>query len=168
MSGTLCIPAGALRGRDLSKVTPAQLEALAMDPGGRIPVPVCPPAVCRLPKDGRSYHTEGVPNGLEADYAVYLDTLLFKRGVLFWAFEKIRLTLADRTTLLPDFFVVTAEGKAEFHETKGFWREDARAKIKMAAQQFPCFVFKSVQKGKEGWKYEPFTPTGVREQSRRA
>lgn len=56
------------------------------------------------------------------------------------------------------FFVVTAEGKAEFHETKGFWREDARAKIKIAAQQFPCFVFKGVKKGKEGWEYELFTP----------
>lgn len=163
--GTLTIPAGALRGRDLSKVTPAQLEALAMGPGKKAVTSVCPAATCRLPKDGRSYHTEGVPNGLESDYAAYLDTLRFGGDVLFWAFEKIRLTLADRTTLLPDFFIVTAEGKAEFHETKGFWREDARAKIKVAAQQFPCFVFKGVKNGKEGWEYELFTPTGIRNQS---
>ena len=151
----------------MSKVTPAQLEALAMGPGKKAVTSVCPAATCRLPKDGRSYHTEGVPNGLESDYAAYLDTLRFGGDVLFWAFEKIRLTLADRTTLLPDFFIVTAEGKAEFHETKGFWREDARAKIKVAAQQFPCFVFKGVKKGKGGWEYELFTPAGIREQTRR-
>lgn len=54
--------------------------------------------------------------------------------------------------------MVQASGAAEFHETKGFWREDARVKIKVAAQQFPCFVFKGVKKSKHNWEYEFFAP----------
>ena len=53
----------------------------------------------------------------------------------------MKLILADRCSYLPDFFIVKADGTPEFHETKGFWRDDARIKVKMAAKLFPCFVF---------------------------
>jgi len=167
--GTLCIPAGALRGRDLAKMTPAQLEALASTGTSQTSLVAAQViAKSRKPLDGRSYHTEGMPNGLETDYANHLQSLLLAGEILFWAFEKIRLTLADRQTFLPDFFVIQADGTAEFHETKGYWREDARGKIKTAAQQFPCFVFKGVKRGKsKAWEYENFLPTGVRKEGKR-
>lgn len=158
MSGTLVIPAGALRGRDLSKLTSAQIEALGTASGRKTPAPSCHATACRLPKKGCSYHTEGVPNGLESDYAAYLDTLMYAGKIVFWKFEKIRLTLADRTTYMPDFFVVMADGTPEFHETKGFRRDDAMVKIKVAAHSFPCFIFREVQRKERQWVYQTFGP----------
>ena len=47
----------------------------------------------------------------------------------------------------------------EFHEVKGFWRDDARVKIKVAAEHFP-FKFVAVRKKKlsegGGWDVEEF------------
>ena len=48
-----------------------------------------------------------------------------------------------------------ASGELEMHEVKGFWREDARLKIKVAAEQFP-FRFVAVTKSKDGWATEEF------------
>jgi len=144
------LPAGSLKGKDLRRLSVCQLEK--MSKGG-----TCIKVKARVPKEGRSYHTESVPNGLEAEYAAYLETRLLAGEIVFWEFEKIRLTLADRTTLLPDFFVVLKDGSTEFHDTKGFWRDDARVKFKVAAHQFPCFSFLAVKKGSDGqWEFEDF------------
>lgn len=72
--------------------------------------------------------------------------------------EIVALRLADRTTYNPDFYLMLPDGSIGFHETKGFWRDDARAKIKMAAEQFPEWFFVAVQwdsKAKE-WRFERF------------
>ncbi|WP_241159701.1 hypothetical protein [Desulfovibrio sp. ZJ200] len=162
-TGTLVIPAKALRGLDLTKVTPAMLAERAIKFTGNQEPSAGKRASCRVPAKGQTYHTEGIPNGLEAAYAQYLEGLLSSGKILFWMFERVRLTLARKTTYLPDFFVVRADGSAEFHETKGFWRDDARAKIKIAAQEFPCFGFVAVQRNKDtgAWEFERFYPCGI-------
>ena len=79
------------------------------------------------------------------------------RGRLYvWhRFEGVTFKLADDTRYTPDFAVQTTSGQIEFHEVKGFWRDDARVKIKVASKMFP-FRFLAVTKEKAGWKVEEF------------
>lgn len=169
-TGTLVIPAKALRGLDLSKITPEMLAKRAHKFNGIQEPSTGKRASCRVPAKGQTYHTEGVPNGLESAYAQYLEGLLYTGEIVLWMFERVRLTLAQKATYLPDFFVVRADGSAEFHETKGFWRDDARAKIKIAAQEFPCFGFVAVQRNKDtgAWEFERFYPCGIKKAEQEA
>jgi len=111
----------------------------------------------------RSTRARGVPkvvggmNKTEAAYAEHLK-LRERRGEIAWfVFEGLKLRLADNTFYTPDFAVMLACGELEVHEVKGFWEDDARVKIKVAAAQYP-FRFIGVQKDKvAGWKFEAFT-----------
>lgn len=83
------------------------------------------------------------------------------RGRLYvWhRFEGITLKLADDTRYTPDFIVQTVSGAIELHEVKGFWRDDARVKIKVAAALYPFrFIAVTSQSKKDGggWKVEEF------------
>ena len=101
----------------------------------------------------------GIPwrmNQTEAAYAKYLEGLRIGRIIHRWDFEPVKLRLADRTYYSPDFRVILPDGTIEFHEVKGFWRDDARVKIKVAAAQHP-YVFVAVQKAASGWKREFFS-----------
>ena len=88
-------------------------------------------------------------NKLEAAYAQHLDALKHTGTVAWWSYEAVGLRLADRTFYHPDFMVMMADGGLEVHETKGFMRDDANVKLKVAARAFP-FVFKLVKKQKGG------------------
>lgn len=76
-------------------------------------------------------------NQTEAKYAAKLDLLQKAGAVLWWKFEGLTVKLADDTRYTPDFVVMLADGSIECHETKGFMRDDAHVKIKVAAAQFP-------------------------------
>ena len=88
-------------------------------------------------------------NKLEAAYAQHLDALQYAGAVIWWRYEAVGLRLADRTFYHPDFLVMMADGTLEAHETKGFMRDDANVKLKVAASAFP-FVFRLVKKQKGG------------------
>jgi hypothetical protein len=94
-------------------------------------------------------------NKTEQAYADRLEILRRAGEVLSFRFEAIKLRLAKNTFYTPDFLVVTPS-QIEFHEVKGFWQDDARVKIKVAADQYPEFAFIAVQKSKDGWKVEEF------------
>lgn len=98
-------------------------------------------------------------NSLEQAYAALLAQRKQAGEVRWYAFEPVSLRLAKHTFYSPDFLVVLANGEIEAHEVKGFWRDDARAKIKVAANLFP-FRFCAVQKGTKkqggGWIVEWF------------
>lgn len=97
-------------------------------------------------------------NKTEARYqAEVLEARKVVGEVLEYGFERIKLRLADNTFYTPDFFVVCSM-HLEFHEVKGHWEDDARVKIKVAAQQFPWFRFIAVQRQKGEWRYEGFRP----------
>jgi hypothetical protein len=54
---------------------------------------------------------------------------------------------------------MTASGEMEMHEVKGFWQDDARAKIKIAADLYPFrFIAVKVKPKKNGggWETEEF------------
>ena len=113
--------------------------------------PKCVARARRLqPASGRMNKTEAV-------YASHLALWKAAGHVLFYEFEPIKLRLADKTFYTPDFLVVTSDRMIELHEVKGFWRDDARVKIKVAAERFPMFQFVAVQRsGRNGWKAEEF------------
>ena len=84
-------------------------------------------------------------NKTEAEYAQLLAMRKQAGEVAWYRFEGVKLRLADKTFYSPDFAVMLANGQLEMHEVKGFWRDDARVKIKVAAEQFP-FRFIAVRK----------------------
>jgi len=94
-------------------------------------------------------------NGMEERYSQLL-TLRQRSGeIIAWRFEPFGLRLADLTFYHPDFLVVFP-GHFEIHEVKGFWREDARVKIKVAAGLFPWFKFVAVKSQRGRYVYEEF------------
>lgn len=96
-------------------------------------------------------------NKLETAYSAHLQALYAAGRVLWWRFEPMRLRLANGAYYKPDFGVKLLDGSFELHETKGFWREAARVRIKVAAELFPMFRFVAVRKTKTGWEREEFS-----------
>jgi hypothetical protein len=95
----------------------------------------------------------GEMNKTEALYAVHLDVQKVAGEVLWWKFEGIKLRLADNTFLTVDFAVMPADGILEMREVKGFMRDDAAVKLKVAASLYP-FKFILVRKIKGGqWSH---------------
>lgn len=98
-------------------------------------------------------------NTLESRYAMRLEAMRMAGELACWTFEAVKLRLADKTFYTPDFLVIHLNGDIEFHETKGFWRDDARVKIKVAAELFPMFSFVAVQWSSKtkNWAFEFFS-----------
>lgn len=115
----------------------------------------------RLPiARGRTRQPKNGPNKTEAEYGQILEHRKLAGEVLWYAFEAIKLRLAKKTFLTVDYFVMTSDFQLEAHEIKGgFWEDDARVKIKVAAEKFP-FRFIAAQKLAKkhggGWKIEEF------------
>jgi hypothetical protein len=101
----------------------------------------------------------GQMNKTEAKYASVLEALKRNGNILWYRFEGIKLRLADNTFYSPDFFVMRDDSVLECHEVKGFWMDDARVKIKVAADLYP-FRFYAVKerarKAGGGYEYEVF------------
>jgi hypothetical protein len=98
-------------------------------------------------------------NKTEQAYGQYLDTLKFAGEVRWWAFQPVRLLIAqgDKAAYYrPDFWVQLADGSFEFHETKGFEREAALVRIKVAAGLYPIPFVLVKRDGGMGWTRELF------------
>jgi hypothetical protein len=97
----------------------------------------------------------GAMNQTEAAYARILDARRAAGEVVWYRFEGFKLRLADATFYTPDFAVMLADGTLECHEVKGHWQDDARVKIKVAAEMYP-FRFLAIRKVKKTWETETF------------
>jgi hypothetical protein len=117
------------------------------------------PGNSQVEKRKRLQPTPGVMNKTEAAYARELEGRRLRGDIRAWLFEPMSLKLARRTHYRPDFLVVTFEGPHEFHEVKGRWEDDARAKTKIAAEKFWMFRFVAVTRRKGAWEFEEFTST---------
>jgi len=108
-------------------------------------------ALGRKPKSD----SPGRMNKTEAEWCAGLEARKRIGEILYYAFEPIKLRLADLTWYAPDFLVVLANGEMELHEVKGaFVMDDARVKFKVAAEHFPARLVWA-QKIKGGaWKVE--------------
>lgn len=101
----------------------------------------------------------GQMNKTEAAYAAHLDLLVHAGEVVWYKFEGLKLRLADNTFFTPDFFIMLSSGELQVREVKGFWVDDAKVKIKVAADIYP-FKFIAVKvrakKNGGGWEEEAF------------
>lgn len=101
----------------------------------------------------------GQLNKTEEAYRQHLEARKFAGEVAWYRFEGIKLRLADKTFYTPDFAVMLADGSMELHEVKGYWQDDARAKTKIAADQYPFRIIAVTAKAKKaggGWAIEEF------------
>jgi len=94
-------------------------------------------------------------NKTEERYARRLENMKLAALIIDWRFDELNFRLAKKTHYRPDFLVITTD-RIEMHEVKGFWRDDARVKIKMAARMFPWFRWVAVQWKKKQWVFESF------------
>lgn len=104
-------------------------------------------------KATRLARVAGRMNALERAYSAQLDLLVRAGRVAEWHFEALTLRIGADCTYRPDFLVILPDGSIEFHETKGWLRDDARVKLRAAASAFP-FVFKLVTRAKGEWRIE--------------
>lgn len=70
----------------------------------------------------------------------------------------ITLKLGDDCRYTPDFFCLDQHGELIAKEVKGFWRDDAKVKIKVAARMFPFIRFQVVMKSGTEWSHTPVKP----------
>lgn len=99
-------------------------------------------------------------NKTEERRAIELEALKRSGEITLWMYEAVTLKLADDTRYTPDFFVMLNDGTIRFEETKGFLRDDALVKIKVAAALFPFrFVMYTARAKKDGggWEVRDFT-----------
>jgi hypothetical protein len=101
----------------------------------------------------------GEMNKTEAAYNEHLKSMQLSGHLAWFKFEGLKFRLADNTFYTPDFMIMRPDGFMEAHEVKGFWQDDAKVKIKVAADLYP-FKFIAVKaiakKHGGGWKVEEF------------
>lgn len=93
-------------------------------------------------------------NKTEAAYLRYLRAL----NPRYLGIQNITLKLADDCRYTPDFFAIDNMGVLHAREVKGFWRDDAKVKIKVAARLFPFIKFTVATKTKDGWSHTEVKP----------
>lgn len=140
------------------RMTPEEFEraskraAAAANTASKVPT-----AKARMQALGRL--KTGEMNKTEAEYAQLLEHKKMTLEIAWYKFEGMKFRLADNTFYTPDFIVMLSTGEIEAHEVKGFWTDDARVKIKIAADMYPV-AFKAVTKAAKkdggGWKVEAF------------
>lgn len=103
---------------------------------------------------------KGEMNATETKFANYLRTLEITGEIVWWKHEGIKLQLADRTTLTVDFNVMYADGLLVMFDVKGakaIIEDDAKAKMKIAAEHYPFvfrYAFPKQKKDGGGWLFE--------------
>jgi hypothetical protein len=105
-------------------------------------------------------------NKTEFEYSWELEARKQSGEILWWGFEPIKLRLTDKTFYTPDFAVLSwqvtplpgeqrTDTTLQLVEVKGFLRDDANVKFKMAAELFPFeFLMYRKKKQKEGGGWE--------------
>lgn len=79
-------------------------------------------------------------------------------GFRWIGIQSLTLKLGDDCRYSPDFITISISGELTAREVKGFFRDDAKVKIKVAARMFPWIKFIVVRKDKSGWTHEPMKP----------
>jgi hypothetical protein len=105
-----------------------------------------------LPRKHKIFIGKSRMNKTETRYAnEILEPLKVLGEIEAYVFEGVKFRLADRTYYTPDFMVITTMHGIEFHEVKGFLRDDAAVKFKVVRENFPWFTWKMVRHRKGEW-----------------
>jgi hypothetical protein len=139
----------AKRGQTKGNVNTGQ----PVEPKSQVPPPKPQTSKERYEALGRLKSRE--MNKTEQAYEARLEMLHRLGEILWYAFEPLKLRLADGCFYEIDFLVLTKERALEVHEVKGYWTDDALVKIKVAAETFP-FRFVAVQLRKGEWVTREF------------
>ncbi len=111
-------------------------------------------------KAGRPRRKMGEMNALERAFSEVLEGRLKEGSICRWDYEPCALRISwphngvRGSSYTPDFRVILADGEVVFYETKGFMRDDARLKLKVASERHPyrfCLVTRKNGKWKEEW-----------------
>lgn len=97
----------------------------------------------------------GVMNKTESRYCQYLDNLRHSGQLAWYAFEGVKFRLANACFYTPDFAVLLPDGELQCHEIKGsraIIQDDAKAKIKIAAELYPVRFFLVFPDKYGGWE----------------
>lgn len=130
------------------------------------------------------WHDGTAMNKTEDEYArTMLEPALSDDTILWYAFEAFKLRLGPSNFYSPDFVVLDRERRIVIHEVKAVWgsepdkarigfQEDARQKLRDAAQAFPFFQFRvaarrsdklmRAMRTDERWMYEEIEPFNER------
>ena len=101
---------------------------------------------------GRIALPRGIPNQREKAFLQFLKS----EGWTPVAFEALRVELAHRCWYTPDVLATKPGEKITFFEVKGFWEDDARVKIKVAARLLPPqFAIKTAVLKNRVWHVRP-------------
>lgn len=97
---------------------------------------------------------DGSMNKTEAAYAELLEGQRVAGTLREWHFEAVTLKIAHDCRYTPDFLIVRHDGAVELHEVKGFWRDDAKVKTRVAARVLPFPIYAVQRDGRHGWRVE--------------
>ena len=103
----------------------------------------------KIPGVVLSWPEQSDMNKTESHYASSVLEPMLKSGAILWyAFEPFKLRLGPKNFYTPDFGVIASGGAMQMHEVKAVWgetrvgfRDDARQKIRDAAQTYQFFQF---------------------------
>jgi hypothetical protein len=90
---------------------------------------------------------DGKMNKTEAAYEAHLKHLQMSGEILWYAFDSIKLRLANNTFLSVDFFILTKDFMLQAIDVKGSMAiitDDAAVKMKLAAEKFPWQFFYAI------------------------
>lgn len=121
----------------------------------------------RKAKGNTERRVPGTMNRTESRYSAHLALRLLAGEISLTRFEAITLKLAADTRYTPDFMVMLPDGSLELHEVKGakkqklngavtgkvipYIQEDAKLKVKVAAEMFHEFRFCVVFENAGNW-----------------
>ncbi len=89
-------------------------------------------------------------NRTEQAYSLVLEARRAAGEIVWWGYEAVRLKLASGAWFKPDFCVKMPDGQIQFHEAKGFMREAANLRLKVANELYP-FAFFLVRREAGSW-----------------
>jgi hypothetical protein len=115
------------------------------------------------PKPKRAKAADGM-NKTELAFAQALGRNILVEPYHEWAREPVKVRLAGRTWYTPDFGVWFPYGPEPFTliEVKGFMRDDAAVKLKVAAAKYPAWRWLLVfRDGQHGWDIREVTSRGI-------
>jgi len=91
-------------------------------------------------------------NNWERQYGeVHLEQRRHLKEIRDWEYEAVKFRIAKKTYFTPDFMVIGLQW-IEFHDVKGFLRDDAAVKIKACRELFPWFKWAYAKKEKGIWE----------------
>lgn len=126
---------------------------------GQTKAPVEGPRAPQAVKGNPMYALGRLPSGvMNKTEERYLDQvikpMMLSGELVWWAFEGIKLRLADHTFLEIDFAQMRSTGVLELVDVKGaehLITDDANVKMKVAAERFPFPLFFAWPAGKRGF-----------------